>query len=184
MAVGKIMQTEEVENIRDCSWDHRRRCKIILVAYLVSILVSGLALPLKHYNWAIWPWKNTWFIFSFASNVLTKIEVYGQLEYGKEIQIDMKKWFAAPVGFETARYNEIPYQYFYIKKLADYVCQQYNEEAVAGQRLNRVSVWIAVWNQWSNGRKTRVALPEAQKKGVVEYQKMGIYECSIGNNIL
>lgn len=170
--------------MEDCQLAHRQRSKIILAAYLVTVIFSGFAYPLGHFDWAIWPWRNTWFMFSYSAQHLVKMEAYGKLEDGRQVQINLDKWFRYPVAFETARYNEMPRLEKSMKRQAQYVCEQYNHEAPVGQRAVYLTYWDVRWVSWVPQTKTRRTLQEAKDKKEIEYRQLGSYKCPIGTQIL
>ena len=163
-----------------CSDTHQRLSKLILGVYLSSVIFSGFCYPLNHFDWAIWPWKNTWFMFSYAADKMVKIEVYGRLEDDREVQVNMDKWFTYPVAFETARYNEVPRRREWMKRETDYVCQQYNKEALPGQRALSLTFWDVTWEQWNPEKKKRRPLKEAKENNSVTYSNLANYECPVG----
>jgi hypothetical protein len=128
--------------------------KIAIVVFLSLIILDFVFYKLKK-DFPLSFWRRQWLMFSFSDDRLSKLIVYGTLQNGEKIKVPMEHWFTYPVGFETARYNEISKQQDTLTQLADYVCAQFN--ANSSKHIISVSLYSAVWNK---DRGKRLALRE------------------------
>lgn len=76
---------------------------------------------------------------------LSQMRVYGQLEEGRWIRVDMRRWFRYQAAFESLRYNEVYRTPETVSALADYVCRNFHNESSSGQRLSAVTILDVSW---------------------------------------
>ena len=138
---------------------------MILVVVAALVVSTGFGYSVSKYNrlWRIWPW-GSWAMFTFDSDIFTRLQAKGTLEDGRETFVDLNRWFRYSVAFEKRRYSALGRYPDRVRKLAAYLCQRYNEEARPGKRLVTITIWDTAWSREPGRRRHMEEVPEAERK--------------------
>lgn len=139
-----------------CSRRHRVLLLALLAVLVPVVVTSGVAGAMRRWDWSLWPWNRGWFMFATSDGRFYQLQFEGHLEDGSDIRVNLGRWFKFPVGFETARWNEIDRNAHALAGLLQYVCHRYNVEAAPGHRMVRIASWDLTWPQ-GRGLRTHPA---------------------------
>ncbi len=144
-----------------CSQRHIWAHRVVLLSLLLTIIPTGLAFPLGHWEWTIWPWKQAWFMFGWDHG--WQYERQYTAHYGPVEQdiLDISEWFGMPVGHHGRRSDELRRDTATMQRLADYICAQWNEAAARDgrRRLVAISIEDAYWERPAGRMRTVAEMP-------------------------
>jgi hypothetical protein len=150
-----------------CSSKHRSAWGLVLVAFCLTVLMSGFATPLGDYRRSLWPWNRAWFMFSWNPGTLSELKLVGRLQDGHESELDMKRWFRYEAGANSPRFNEIGRDPDALRRLVHYVCRRHDEAAGDDFKLVAVTVSEVTWPQERGRRRLYEDLAEYERTGTI-----------------
>ena len=139
------------------------------------MLISGFAWPLGKFQYALWPWKQNYFMFHFGSNRGYKMVIVGRLRGGKVVPLPVDRIFGYQVASGAKRYDEIPRTDAALERLARYVYRRTREtEPAKAAVLDKVFIIEA---SWPLVKGKRVLFDEAERTRIVSYRTLKEYRC-------
>ena len=149
-----------------CSTRHKRITNSILLILAISVISSGLAYPLGHRKYAVWPWKKAWYMFYVDGGYFYQMIVESEDSEGNKSNVDMQKWFEYPVAYKTRRFSEIRRKRSNMIALANYVCKKIWTED-SKEETYRISIYDIRWRK-IKGRRVGIRKPyESQKRYLI-----------------
>ena len=95
---------------------------LALLAYAVTVTVSGLAWPLGDSARSLWPFNRQWFMFHTEGGRFYHLRVDALRDDGTREEADLSRWFHWPASEATLRYDEIARTPESVRALARYLC--------------------------------------------------------------
>ena len=145
-----------------CGSRHRWIARGLLAVVASTVIVSGFAWALGHWEWSVWPWNRAWFMFSSNDGRHYALTFFGRLQDGRVVPVDMRRWFRVQPGCESLRSNYLPRSAGALRALAHYICRRSNEAPDAGSRMERITVVDLSWPQERGRRRRSAEVPLAE----------------------
>ena len=133
---------KEPGSSESCSRLHVWVSRAVLLGVILTVIPTGLALPLGHWEWSVWPWKKAWFMFGSDTGYQYERQFIGHYGPDEQDVLDLSEWFALPVGHHGRRFDEVRRDTATMQRLADYICTRWNEAAASGERRRLVAVSV------------------------------------------
>jgi hypothetical protein len=154
-----------------CGPTHRLLSCLLVFALAAVVLGGGFIAALGYHHRSPWPWNRGWYMFSWDTPVLSRLVATGITESGREVPVELDRWFAYRAAFAARRCDEIRRTPAALAALAAYACRMANRAAAPGDRLLSVTLLDASWHR-ERGR--RLGWGEAP----VSQHPLGTYGCA------
>ena len=161
--------------MKTCCPRHMYWCGLILCFYVLCSLMSGFAWPLKKFSWALWPWKQSYFMFHYSTDRSYKLLFMGYDRNGNRVPLDVERFFTYKIAYGSKRYDAITRSDPTFERLARYVCRRIEETDGPTAVPNKISLIEATWPQGVGRRKL---LEEAEREGIVTFRRVKLHQCS------
>ena len=134
------------------------------VFWLGVIVIGGFSWPLGHRELSLWPWNQSWFMFYYSTDKHYLMQAKGTLVDGSEAPPLVERYFKYQAAFHSTRFNEVTRDVHHARRLAAYLCRQYNREVQGSARLETISIWDTWWPNKRGVRRYEHEVPATEKR--------------------